>query len=185
MLRPSASSLKARTRTWCWKSLCGKKIPMESPTKPWHIHLACWKGEGALLAQDGRLPDHRANAQRLGLRELAGDDLDLGDAPGWANPGGKIVTLVEFALAKAAASTTPTCCAPEVPAGAIGCMDKAPPTLGTLLRSFRWGHVRELERVPRELLARARAAGATVVSGASEVRGFCSRRFTALALALL
>ena len=32
---------------------------------------------------------------------------------------------------------------------------KAPSTLGTFLRSFRWGHVRQLDRVSRELLARA------------------------------
>ena len=31
--------------------------------------------------------------------------------------------------------------------------------LGTFLRSFRWGHVRQLDRVSRELLARAWAAG--------------------------
>ena len=45
-------------------------------------------------------------------------------------------------------------------AGAIGCVVKAPSTLGTFLRSFRWGHVRQLDRVNRELLARAWAAGA-------------------------
>ena len=32
--------------------------------------------------------------------------------------------------------------------------------LGTFLRSFRWGHVRQLDRVSRELLSRAWAAGA-------------------------
>ena len=32
--------------------------------------------------------------------------------------------------------------------------------LGTFLRSFRWGHARQLDRVSRELLARAWAAGA-------------------------
>ena len=37
---------------------------------------------------------------------------------------------------------------------------KAPSTWGTFLRSFRWGHVRQLDRVSRELLARAWAAGA-------------------------
>ena len=42
----------------------------------------------------------------------------------------------------------------------IGCVVKAPSTLGTFLRSFRWGHVRQLDRVGRELLARAWAAGA-------------------------
>ena len=45
-------------------------------------------------------------------------------------------------------------------ASAIGCVIKAPSTLGTFLRSFRWGHVRQLDRVGRELLARAWAAGA-------------------------
>ena len=43
---------------------------------------------------------------------------------------------------------------------AIGCVIKAPSTLGTFLRSFRWGHVRQLDRVSREFLARAWAAGA-------------------------
>ena len=42
----------------------------------------------------------------------------------------------------------------------LGCAVKAPSTLGTFLRSFRWGHVRQLDRVSRELLARAWAAGA-------------------------
>ena len=42
----------------------------------------------------------------------------------------------------------------------LGCMVKAPSTLGTFLRSFRWGHVRQLDRVSRELLARAWATGA-------------------------
>ena len=42
-------------------------------------------------------------------------------------------------------------------ASAIGCVIKAPSTLGTFLRSFRWGHVRQLDRVSRELLARAGA----------------------------
>ena len=37
---------------------------------------------------------------------------------------------------------------------------KDPSTLGTFLRSFRWGYVRQLNRVSRQLLARAWAAGA-------------------------
>ena len=47
-------------------------------------------------------------------------------------------------------------------AGAIGCVVKAPSTLGTFLRSFRWGHVRQLD----QLLARAWAAGAGPGDGA-------------------
>src|SRR5713101_6247131 len=42
----------------------------------------------------------------------------------------------------------------------LGFRVKAASTLGTFLRSFRWGHVRQLDRVSRELLARAWAAGA-------------------------
>ena len=42
----------------------------------------------------------------------------------------------------------------------LGSVVKAPSTLGTFLRSFRWGHVRQLDRVSRELLARAWQAGA-------------------------
>ena len=38
-------------------------------------------------------------------------------------------------------------------------MVKVPSTPGTFLRSFRWGHVRQLDRVGRELLSRAWAAG--------------------------
>ena len=44
-------------------------------------------------------------------------------------------------------------------AGVLGGTVKAPSTLGTFLRSFRWGHVRQLDRVSRELLSRAWAAG--------------------------
>jgi hypothetical protein len=42
----------------------------------------------------------------------------------------------------------------------LGFTLKAASTLGTFLRSFRWGHVRQLDAVSRELLARAWAAGA-------------------------
>ena len=45
-------------------------------------------------------------------------------------------------------------------ARALGGTVKAPSTLGAFLRSFRWGHVRQLDRVSRELLARAWQAGA-------------------------
>ena len=37
-------------------------------------------------------------------------------------------------------------------AGILGCVVKAPSTPGAFLRSFRWGHVRQLDRVSRELL---------------------------------
>ena len=77
--------------------------------------------------------------------------------PGRANAGDKMLTLVASALA-GGELTTPTCCAPGEQT--LGCVVKAPSTLGTFLRSFRWGHVRQLDRVSRELLARAWSAGA-------------------------
>ena len=57
-------------------------------------------------------------AGRLGLRELVDSHLDLGDAPGRANPGDKTLTLVASALAGVTASTMPT---RYVPAGPGGC----------------------------------------------------------------
>ena len=38
-------------------------------------------------------------AQHLGLREVVDSHVDLGDAPGRANPGDKLLTLVASALA--------------------------------------------------------------------------------------
>ena len=99
-------------------------------------------------------------ALRLGLPQLLGKHLDLGGAPGRANTGDKIMTLVASALAGGdciddadALRTGRTACA-------LGCVVKAPSTLGTFLRSFTWGHVRQLDGVSRELLARAWQAGA-------------------------
>ena len=99
-------------------------------------------------------------AQRLGLCELVGNHVDLGDAPGRANPGHKMLTLVASALAGGDCIDDADVLRTGGTAGAIGCVVKAPSTLGTFLRSFRWGHVRQLDRVSRELLARAWAAGA-------------------------
>ena len=99
-------------------------------------------------------------AQHLGLPQLVDRRLDLGRAPGRANPGDKMMTLVASALAGGYCIDDADVLRTGRTAGAIGCVVKAPSTLGTFLRSFRWGHVRQLDRVSRELLARAWAAGA-------------------------
>ncbi len=99
-------------------------------------------------------------AQRLGLRELVDNHVDLGDAPGRANPGDNMLTLVASALAGGDCIDDTDALRTGGTAGAIGCVVKAPSTLGTFLRSFRWGHVRQLDRVSRELLAGAWAVGA-------------------------
>ena len=64
-------------------------------------------------------------ARHLGLRELVDHHLDLGGASGRANTGDKMLTLADDADA--------------LRAGVIGCVVRDPSTLGTFLRSFRWG----------------------------------------------
>ena len=98
-------------------------------------------------------------AQHLGLHQLVQQRLDLGNAPGRANTGDKIVTLVASALAGGDCIDDADALRTGGTASALGCVVKAPSTLGTFLRSFRWGHVRQLDRVSRELLAQAWAAG--------------------------
>ena len=99
-------------------------------------------------------------AQHLGLRELVDHHLDLGNAPGRANPGDKMLTLVASALAGGDCIDDADVLRTGGTAQTLGCVVKTPSTLGTFLRSFRWGHVRQLDRVSRELLARAWAVGA-------------------------
>ena len=99
-------------------------------------------------------------ARLLGLRELVDHHLDLGGAPGRANTGDKMLTLVASALAGGDCIDDADALRAGGTVGVLGCVVKAPSTLGTFLRSFRWGHVRQLDRVSRQLLARAWAAGA-------------------------
>ncbi len=99
-------------------------------------------------------------AQHLGLRELVDYRLDLGSAPGRANTSDKMMTLVASALVGGDCINDAAALRAGGTARVLGFTAKAPSTLGTFLRSFRWGHVRQLDRVSRELLARAWAAGA-------------------------
>ena len=99
-------------------------------------------------------------ALRLGLPELLRKHLDLGGAPGRANTGDKMMTLVASALAGGDCIDDADVLRAGGTARVLGFTAKAPSTLGTFLRSFRWGHVRQLDRVSRELLARVWKAGA-------------------------
>ena len=96
----------------------------------------------------------------LGLPQLLWKHLDLGGAPGRANTGDKMMTLVASALAGGDCIDDADVLRAGGTARVLGFTDKAPSTLGTFLRSFRWGHVRQLDRVSRELLARVWKAGA-------------------------
>jgi Transposase DDE domain group 1 len=99
-------------------------------------------------------------ALHLGLKELVEQYLDLGRKPGRANVGDKLLTLVMSALAGGDCIDDARALGAGGTARVLGFTIKAASTLGTFLRSFRCGHVRQLDRVSRELLARAWAAGA-------------------------
>lgn len=99
-------------------------------------------------------------AHRLGLAELVAEKVDLGDRPGAARPERKAVSLIAAMLAGADSIDD----ADQLRAGSteavLGQKMMAPSTLGTFLRSFTFGHVRQLGSVSSELLRRAWSAGA-------------------------
>ena len=109
---------------------------------------------GARLLLPGTLALH------LGLKGLADRFLDLGRAADAANVGDKLLTLVMSALAGGDSIDDADALRAGGTSRILGFSVKAPSTLGTFLRSFRWGHVRQLDVVSRHLLARAWTAGA-------------------------
>src|SRR5713226_1516409 len=98
-------------------------------------------------------------AQHLGLRELFDAHVDLGDAPGRANVGHKAMTLIHSALAGGDSIDDADALRAGDTQSVLGHAVLAPSTLGTFLRSFSWGHARQLDKVSGALLARAWAAG--------------------------
>ncbi len=99
-------------------------------------------------------------AQHLGLRELFDEHVDLGDAAGRANVGHKAMTLIHSALAGGDSIDDADVLRSGDTQAVLGHGVLAPSTLGTFLRSFSWGHARQLDKVAGELLVRAGAAGA-------------------------
>jgi hypothetical protein len=99
-------------------------------------------------------------AHHLGLKALVDEHVDLGRTAGRANAGDKLLTLVMSALAGGDTIDDANALRAGGTERVLGFRVKAASTLGTFLRSFRWGHVRQLDRVSRELLRRAWAAGA-------------------------
>jgi len=100
-------------------------------------------------------------AQRLGIEALAGRLVRLrGDRPGAANAGRKVMALL-FAMVLGADSIDD---AGVLRAGRtrrlLGGWIPAPSTLGTFLRAFTFGHVRQLDKLLGAALERAWKAGA-------------------------
>jgi hypothetical protein len=114
----------------------------------------------AQLVADAGLLLPATLAQHLGLKELVEEHLDLGAKPGRANVGDKLLSLVFSALAGGDTIDDAAALGAGGTEHVLGFVVKAASTLGTFLRSFRWGHVRQLDAVSRNLLARGWAAGA-------------------------
>jgi hypothetical protein len=100
-------------------------------------------------------------AQRLGIEVLAGRLVRLRrDRPGAANAGRKVMALV-YAMVLGADSIDDTGVLRAGRTGRLlGGWIPAPSTLGTFLRAFTFGHVRQLDALLARSLERAWAAGA-------------------------
>ena len=99
-------------------------------------------------------------SERLGTFALANEIIDLGGRPGHAVPGRKILTLVHAMVAGAECIDDCDVLRSGSTGSILGHGVMAPSTLGTLLRAFTFGHVRQLDRLSEELLTRAWSFGA-------------------------
>jgi hypothetical protein len=99
-------------------------------------------------------------ADRLGLAALVDARVDLGDRVGAANPGRKVMTLVSAMVLGADCIDDCDVLRAGQTAAVLGHGVVAPSTLGTFLRSFTFGHVRQLDRVLGDGLTRAWSHGA-------------------------
>jgi hypothetical protein len=100
-----------------------------------------------------------ALARRLGIEALAARFVRLGERAGAANAGRKVMTLI-YAMVLGA-DCIDDC--EVLRSGRVSTLlgrVAAPSTLGTFLRAFTFGHVRQLDRLLAETLRRAWAAGA-------------------------
>src|SRR5688572_14435674 len=98
--------------------------------------------------------------RRLGLEALIDETVDLGDRPGASRPGRKVLSLAHAMLLGADCIDDCEILRTGRTETVLGHRAMAPSTLGTFLRSFSFGHVRQLDRVLAEALRRAWGAGA-------------------------
>src|SRR5450756_2354655 len=99
-------------------------------------------------------------AEKLGLKALFDEHVDLGAAPGAGNVGVKAMSLIYSSLAGGDCIDDAARLRAGATAAVLGGELRAPSTLGTFLRSFSFGHARQLDAVSRRLLARAWGSGA-------------------------
>jgi hypothetical protein len=99
-------------------------------------------------------------ADRLGIEALVEETVDLGERAGAANAGRKVMSLVSAMALGADCIEDCDVLRSGQTSAVLGHRVAAPSTLGTFLRAFTFGHVRQLDRVLAESLRRAWVAGA-------------------------
>ncbi len=99
-------------------------------------------------------------SQRLGLEALIDATVRLVGRVGGARPGRKVLTLVHAMIAGASHIDHADMLRAGSTARVLGHRVMAPSTLGTFLRAFTFGHVRQLEAVVGRALERAWELGA-------------------------
>lgn len=99
-------------------------------------------------------------ADRLGIEALVDRTVDLGDRAGAAKPGRKVMSLVSAMTLGADCIDDCDVLRSGQTRAVLGHGVSAPSTLGTFLRAFTFGHVRQLDRVLADSLRRAWATGA-------------------------
>ena len=97
---------------------------------------------------------------RLGLEELVDETVRLGGRVGGANPGRKTLTLVASMLVGGSHIDHVDRLRSGSTERVLGFGVMAPSTVGTFLRSFSWGHTRQLDKAAEVALGRAWEAGA-------------------------
>jgi hypothetical protein len=98
--------------------------------------------------------------ERLGIEQATDQLVGLGDRPGAARPGRKLLTLVHAMAAGGDCIDDVELLRCGSTQAVLGHRVMAASTVGTFLRAFTFGHVRQLDKVTGEVLARAWAAGA-------------------------
>ena len=99
-------------------------------------------------------------AVRLGIEEIVNATLRLVGRVGGALPGRKVLTLVHAIVAGGSHIDHADVLRSGATQSVLAHRVMAPSTLGTFLRAFTFGHVRQLEAVVGKVLERAWAAGA-------------------------
>jgi hypothetical protein len=113
------------------------------------------------LVSDAGLLTTATLAERLGVEELVNESVWLDPrSPGACLPGRKVMSLVHGMLAGADSIDDMNVLRAGSTQLILGHRVMAPSTLGTFLRAFTFGHVRQLDRVLDVALARAWEAGA-------------------------